>query len=336
MRYLYSIPIIWLVFLLTGCYKDDYEVVFDKVQSEVELENSINMGTEYQNQIFYDLEDKERYTSALIDWDIAFSASAAVPHIRINTGNGWSAHICSTSDMFGYPPISGIYPDQWLVDDPDGDPSRLALGDFLDLNSVYDKVVILRKDNFNGKFSYYLLKVSHIEPNKYQFEFSEKDASFITEYTANIPSALPHNYYYAKINGRQIDTLNQKIEATKEMGWDFYFTRYSRYFDDIGINYIVTGVLLNPQTTRAYLDSVSKFEDISMDDVDHSRLVKTMDVIGYNWKSIDNSYSDYTVKSNYNYIISTQEGNFYKLRFVGFYNQNHEKGNPSFEFQKLN
>ena len=35
------------------------------------------------------------------------------------------------------------------------------------------------------------------------------------------------------------------------------------------------------------------------------------------------------------YIIQTQEEKYYKMRFLSFYNDNREKGNPSFEFEEL-
>ena len=55
--------------------------------------------------------------------------------------------------------------------------------------------------------------------------------------------------------------------------------------------------------------------------------------IGYNWKNWTGS--EYTINTNYTYIIKSVSNRYFKLRFVDFYNSSGERGFPTFEFQEL-
>ena len=59
------------------------------------------------------------------------------------------------------------------------------------------------------------------------------------------------------------------------------------------------------------------------------------DIIGFNWKTFDFDTQVYTINSSMNYIIQSENGIFYKLRFIDFYNNSGEKGYPKFEIQEL-
>ena len=64
-----------------------------------------------------------------------------------------------------------------------------------------------------------------------------------------------------------------------------------------------------------------------------------MDTIGHLWKSVyvnmETMESVYTCDTSRNHIIKTREGDYFKLRFLSFYNGLGEKGYTTIEFQKL-
>ena len=60
-----------------------------------------------------------------------------------------------------------------------------------------------------------------------------------------------------------------------------------------------------------------------------------MNAIGWDWKQYDMSSGPYTVDVTKNYIVKNQNGLYFKLRFIDFYDDIGEKGAPKFELQKL-
>jgi len=57
--------------------------------------------------------------------------------------------------------------------------------------------------------------------------------------------------------------------------------------------------------------------------------------IGYKWKIYDFDAQIYSVNSQMTYIIKSVSNRYFKLRFLDFYNNEGEKGFPSFEIQEL-
>ncbi len=322
--------------VLTACYKDDYEVEFEQVEGDYEVENSIYLGEEYSDQIYYDLETKKSYSSKLNAWDIAFSTDTNQPSVRINTGIGWSAYTFKLGADLDSLPTDGAPVDFWRVDDPSGDVSAMACGDFTDLDLIRRTGVVLRKDLANGKFEYYYLQYGSVVPLRYHLLLQiDADITRGTELDVELrPGDAAYEYYTIHPDGA-VDLVTTDIEPPLSFEWDFMFTRYARYFPEDRINYIVTGVLLDPRFSGAYLDSTLVFEDITIADLDGNRFTPAQDAIGFDWKYIDNNFEKYFIKKNYTYFIRTREGHTYKMRFLGFYDTDNRKGAPSFEFKLL-
>ena len=59
------------------------------------------------------------------------------------------------------------------------------------------------------------------------------------------------------------------------------------------------------------------------------------DVIGYDWNFFDFGTSSFIINSDLIYVIKNQNGYYFKLHFVDFYNDSGLKGYPKFEFQQL-
>ncbi len=324
---------LFLILLLASCYKDDYDVEFLPAENNVLLEDRLFMGSEYSLQIFYDLESSNYYMSKLSSWDLGFSALDDA-FITINTGMGWTAYITDEQDIDRVS-IPQASPNEWRIDDPSLDLSSLALGDFTQILNLEKEVVILRRDMQNGSYTYYAIKISNIrEGFTYDLVLRDMQTDEKSEFEVKIPDDFDKNFFYAKIDQSRLNFTDQSCEPS-DMPWDFVFTRYSRFFPDDGINYIVTGVLLNSKNTYAYLDSVHSFENLDMNQMDESRLVSQRDVIGFDWKVIDEDFDIYRINEKYKYIIRTEDNNYFKLKFTDFYNQNNEKGAPSFEYKRL-
>jgi hypothetical protein len=119
------------------------------------------------------------------------------------------------------------------------------------------------------------------------------------------------------------------------MDYDLVFTQYTHLFTDPLTPYLVTGIISNRGfTSIARLDE-KPFAEIELQNVESLEFSYDLDVIGYDWKYYSLEDGVFTTFSNQHYIIQTQDGLFYKLRIVGFYNSEGLKGYPNIEFQAL-
>ena len=84
------------------------------------------------------------------------------------------------------------------------------------------------------------------------------------------------------------------------------------------------------------VDSSLNYNDITLNDANtYSYFSNKKNIIGYNWKYFDFDTQTYTVKSYITYVIKNNSSEYYKMRFIDFYNEVGEKGFPKIEIQKL-
>mgnify|MGYP006139307281 FL=1 len=98
---------------------------------------------------------------------------------------------------------------------------------------------------------------------------------------------------------------------------------------------MVNGVLLNTESTFAVLEDLKEFDQINHKDLPNYSLSNQYDVIGYDWKEYNFQTQSYEILDDNTYLIKTQEGNFFKLRFTSFLNNTGERGFPTFNFSKF-
>jgi len=123
--------------------------------------------------------------------------------------------------------------------------------------------------------------------------------------------------------------------------YDLLFTSYYDRPTLFGqtIPYNVAGVLLNTWNTTGAIDSIRSFGEISMETIATLNFSQKRDIPGYNWKDVvvditGGGSATYNVKTKYNYVIRTAQGNYFKLRFLS-YTLDGRSGFPRFEFTSL-
>jgi hypothetical protein len=139
-------------------------------------------------------------------------------------------------------------------------------------------------------------------------------------------------------------SITQKNQVTiepKRYTWDILFTQYiaSLPYQGSFIPYPVRGVLLNPNHVSVGLDSVMTFANITINNISAIQFSTLTDFIGYDWKSVSINYQantgTYSLISDYNYIVHDVAGNYYKFKFLSFYNARDQEGYPAFEVSKM-
>jgi hypothetical protein len=290
----------------------------------------------YTHQLFFDLESNSiTKINSNPDWDLSFESSATGWHIRLNSGN--YLRICQTNSYdFS---ISQYQPDpkKWTFDKSNGDPDSTAIGNWVNTTTKpfqYTGQVYLLGE-YDGILNKPLKKLVFTQVNDTIYGFTYADLNGDNKKDVIIRKDSICNYTYFSIpTGQQVN-----IEPPRN-NWDLLFTQYETILYDHGnpLPYYVRGVLINRGNVVA-VDSSKIFEQISIADVPLFNFKTDLDIIGYNWKSVTidiaSNTAKYNVRSNYNYIIRNVKGDFYKLRFVSFYNKSGAEGYPTFEFVKL-
>ena len=312
------------IFSLTGCLKEELPIEPHQ-QGEV-LTNQVDMGSDYGSQIYFNLNDNSVVGQNLrTDWDIAFEARTSGWHVLLNSSLGGKAANTGETDFNLVVGLTGN--ENWNVDNPTGNLDSTAVGDYLSTGEVF---IIDRGYDISGNpLGYKKVQIDYSSiSDSYQFRCSSFDGSSDT----NLSISKDTNYNFIAFSFNSNSLID--IEPVKT-SWDLLFTKYLEIFPGFG-PYGVTGVLTNNfQTTQVAIDTVNDFESISYDLIQQYEFSLDMNAIGWDWKQYDMSSGTYTVDVTKNYIVKNQNGLYFKLRFIDFYDDIGEKGAPKFELQKL-
>ena len=324
----YNYLLIFLV-LLSGCFRED-DVVMPKDIDLIEIPYSM-----YEIQTWFNLQDRSVSSfNSFLDWDLGFESNGSGHHIILNTSRFMYAGNTGSTDFYG---INSNICDTMIYDDSSGDLTMTAVGNWADFTDpstpVYPKIVYiidLGSDNNGNKYGFRKVVFENFTIDTYRIHFSNLDGS--DEHTALIKTDHARSFTLFSFSSGGIVTPVQP----RNNEWDICFTQYSTIlFDDnnIATPYLVRGVYLNSVETSAAADTINSFYNITADDIDNYSFSSAQDAIGYSWK--DYKDDSYKINPDIFYLIKDQRGQYYKLKFEGFYNRSGARGYPSFQLMTL-
>ena len=296
-------------------------------QGEINL-GSVDMGNDYNHQIFYSLSENEIVKQNLeTQWDIAFECRENGWHVILNSSLSGAVYNSNETEFSSVTNISGN--ENWKYDSPNGNLDSTAFGDYRNGN-IY---IINRGISVSqGGVSLGYKKVIIDCINSMQYEIRSADINGDLDTTIIIIKDTNVNFLAFSFNSNSI----LEIEPNKNK-WDLLFTAYTHVFNSFSLPmpYRVSGVLLNRNNTTVKVDTNNNFENIDYETANQYEFSSNIDEIGYDWKNYSFSTSMYSVNMNKTFIIKNQDGLIFKLRFIDFYNDNGDKGSPKFELQQL-
>ncbi len=311
-----------------SCFKED-EIVKLPPQGDV-IRGKVALGENYENQIFFDIAtNKIISTNLKTDWDLSFEAASDSFNIYLNYSKKMYAGTSKETSFDKVTSSSGI---TLKFDDITGNPDSAAFVDwYYEKDGTYASneyvYVVNRGLGLNGEDLGKKKIIVQIENGNYKLHYANLDGSDDKELI--VKKNNDYHYMYFSFDNGIVDI------APKKTDWNLQFTRYVTILptDDGGtIEYLVTGILTNPYNVEVAEDTIS-FEDIELEDVENYNFSKDFDVIGYDWKIFLDG--EYTIDINKSFIIKNNDGFYYKLRFIDFYDENGIKGTPTFEIVKL-
>jgi hypothetical protein len=295
-------------------------------------ENAVEMGNLYERQIFFDLgTNSEVKSSDKMAWDLAFETTENGKLIRLNSSRRMVASKTGISDFTQV--TSANQAMEWRWDHANGSPDLTAIGQWWDangnsLNEVY--LIDLGFDSQGNLLGYRKMQIVEATATYFLIRFAKLNGA--DEQTVDIVKENEKNHScYSLINQTTID-FEPETEA-----WDILFSNYTETLWDgaDSVFYLVTGVLINPAGVEVALTKDISFDDLSLDGLADLTFSSAQNAIGYEWKYLDFNTLIYTVEPDFLYVIKDMNGDFYKLKFIGFYNDIGEKGAPAFQFQRL-
>ncbi|MBL7712973.1 MAG: HmuY family protein [Chitinophagaceae bacterium] len=322
-----SLLLLLLLSMLSSCLNKETPVPLKPKGAETTA--SVDMGEDYHWQMYFSLKSNAMVGKVLYSsWDLGFENEASGYRIVLNGGKfGMAAYRTGKTD-FASVTIKDTTGVSGKIDMPSGSLDSTAIGDWRTGNAVY---IINRGTNENAKWQgFEKIQILSVDAAKYVVRIAGIDGS--NEKTMDILKDNRYNLGFLSFGdgGKTLTIEPPKAE------WDIVFTKYTYYYYDLMMPYSVVGCLLNRyQTTAGLLDSTSKdFAAIDLEKAMGARLASFNSAIGFEWKYYDLNSGKYTVNPAKHYIILSQQGIYYKLRFIDFY-QAGIKGAPKWEYQQL-
>ncbi len=291
------------------------------------------MGDDYLNMLYFNV-NTGLFVKQMphTGYSLQFKNAESSKHVYLNSSNFMFVR------NFGQVPFASVTDTTsaalWKYDFPDGDENRTAFGRWFDENGITKNnvyVVNLGYNELGNSLGFLKMQVKEANATSYAIRVSDLNNSFDT--TAII-------YKDAEKDQIQFSLLNFAIEDIEpnKTDWHLHFTQATDYdITDQGdtIPYLVRSVLINQTNTEvARLENV-EFDALKKDDVKNLNYSNAKNAIGFNWKSFSLVTGIYEVLPNLVYIIKENSGNYYKLRFVEYYNDQGEKGYAKFEIIAL-
>lgn len=315
-----------LLLTLDSCIKKELPVPVH--QSGDVTGATASMDPTYKYQVYFSLKNNAEVGRNLKTiWDIGFETGANGYHVVLNTSKSMFARNTGKTAFtsVSYNDTAGFAANKkW--DACNGEMDSTAIGDWRSDTNIY---IIDRGFNELGQQQgMEKLQLLSVSSDSYTLRFAALDGTGDT--TVTITKDTTYNLAFLSFSTR----MQLLVEPPKN-SWDIAFTQYTYvFYDEVPpVPYLVTGCLLNRYNTMAVRDTNTGFKDIVFADLGRYSFAYDLSAIGYDWKTYNGS--GYTINTGYNYIIHASEGVYYKLHFIGFYNNSGLKGNPAWEYQQL-
>jgi hypothetical protein len=321
-----SIKLLGLLFILLGCEKEELPISPHEKGTLTTV--AIELKSDYRYQVFYKLSTNTEVSRNIKTiWDLAFEASDIGYHIKLNSSKAMQLYPTGKSD---FSELLKQPTDGWLWDKPQGSMDSTAFGEWNDQpNEIY--VLDLGYDITGKHQGYKKISIVSLVSDVYSIKYANLDGTI--ENTFSISKDADYNFAFFSFNngGEVVEVEPLKTE------WDLQFSQYTHiFYDDPEPSfYLVTGVLHNTYLTSAILDTIIGFNDFDFTDAQNENYNTDCNIIGYTWKKYNYELGSYSIYTENNYVLKSQNEEHYKIHFIDFYSNTGEKGTPTFEFQKL-
>lgn len=286
-------------------------------------QDSLVMGPNYANQVWYSLITTNKTTAPQQNWDLAFEMSGFTGSVRINEGKGAMVYVVPEKTVADWASIDTTGLNTWSP--LNNDASTWSVGA---LNRPADA-----SDEFDLGWGSYNMQTHQIEGTRvyvYKSPTTTRklriDALAGGTYTftyANIDGSDEHSGTIAKADftGKafgywNIDDHTSVDREPKKDEWDLTMLHYFDMVTGPGgtvMPYKVSGILLKGSTKAVKAVGADPYT-IPLPSVES--FDSTANVIGYDWKSY--SGQGYVIADSTAYFVKSTLGTIYRIVLTGF------------------
>lgn len=310
--------------LLSSCLKDELPVPA-RQQGEV-VTGQACLGSDYGDQLWYDLSSNAIVSANSKNaWDLAFECSAEGWYVRLNTARFMRAAELTTTDI-SQPVDTNGFAALWRIDHNGGSPDSTAIRDWRTNEPVY--ALEMGFSDIGLPMGVKLLRITSVDANGFTFETANMNGTNVQQHS--VAKDPTRSYVHFKISSGQVVNI-----APPTGSYDLVFTQYTYQFYEPYTAYLVTGAINAFSGARVAPLITNDFNAVTLVDTIVHPFTTNDDAVGYEWKEYDFDLAVYTVFPERVYIIEDSEGQFFKLHFTDFYNDQGERGCPTFEVVAL-
>ena len=330
----FSILIISISF--SSCFKEiDTEALEKTTQNVFTSQHSIyNSVTFYK---IYENTTQEVSSESIGKWDMAFQSALEGDNVLVNYNVSASAIKTGTSNFSEVDKntVNELFnSDQWKFNDPaySNVKDSIALKDW-ESKEVY---LVFRGSAAPPEKAYYKIQFMSKTPDTYTFKYAHVESLQEIEKTINRTQGLA-NVYFSLEDGNVVE------HEPNIKDWDFYIGPYFGWFETLVSGefapYNLTGVMINNEggvrVSQVFDDDI-EYESIDLVMAQNLTYSDWKGSIGSTWKKIPSTEDPvYNMDTSKKYVLKLYDGNYYKLRFLDFYNSEGEQGYTSFEINLI-
>lgn len=329
-----------LAWSLTSCEKEEPLYARPEVPAGLQT-REFAMGENYENQIWFHFGSQTGASNAFGLWDIAFACDDN-PHVIINGGKNQAFSLASFPNLsYDQVGVDELTSAQWSIDVLNGQQDSLAFGAPFQYESpghysAQSTIYVLdRGDDSLGSERYIKIQLTGYRAGVYSLRWGylhEVEPRFTTYMKVNDEKNYVY-YSFAKKNDVQNEPLHKSA-------WDVVFTTYKEPVPEPGTGilypYVLRGVLINPTHLQVCeVGPETPFETMNLAKAQSLPFNRKLNEIGYDWKAYDQNMNQYTIVPNKYFVIRDVSGNFFKIKFVSFYNDQGIKGFPKMAWEYL-
>lgn len=288
------------------------------------VQDSVTLGPQYRDQVYYSMQSGTVHGEALADWDIAFEITGYTASIITNGGAGAALYLVpnkTAADWSGAVDTTGLSStwsrydnstESWSVGafnmDRDASTGDFGWGEYNLTTHAVTATSLFVVKLVDG--SWRKVMIDGLVGGVYTFHYANLDGTNEKSGTiAKTDFAGKHFGYYSLVNGASVD------REPNSDSWDLVFGKYITMLDGgTGlIPYGVTGVLGNQGVEVAEVKSGNAANEPAPGS---DAFTDSIARIGYDWKSFNGS--SYVVNDSAVYFVRNGSGSIYRLRFTGF------------------
>jgi|TARA_B110000238_G_C16142637_1_gene447241 hypothetical protein len=290
---------------------------------------NISFGPGYSNEVYYKLDTQNETIFPAASWDMAFLRNSNFNlSVRVNDGIGIKVY--EVGDMPSeYETVDVTDQSNWinLVNSDENweggafmsGSATYGFGEYNPATNTVEGTIIFVLEYADGTFRKLFIEDYF---GAYTFKYATWDG---TAWSGNTIATVentsnPDNIY----NYYSLQNNEEVVAEPAEGDWDFVFRRYNTFLDPPGQNYIVSGVLQNPNVT------IAQNEETGDPDPNSLTYSDNINTIGYDWKSFEGTWQ---IFSDQKYYIKYADDRVYRIYFTDFEGQS--TGNLTFVLEDV-